>query len=174
MSKHSKKAKCTLFSVLANWPWSTATSIVVDDTCGCLLLVAYCCKTTCVVAATTRRRPRSPGDGACFGKVCRVSRTLPCFGVEKQTDSTIGEGHMLKSLLVDFRVELGQESDFGSVGVGVPLCNFCENVPDVHSRIDSHVFVDVAVGHKINVVLLEHRLHQNPQFRHLFSPIGMS
>ena len=68
----------------------------------------------------------------------------------------------MKFFVVDFRVELGQEYDFGSVWVGVPLCEFCENVKDVHIRIDDHAFVKVAVGHKVNVVLLEHGLYQDP------------
>ena len=41
-----------------------------------------------------------------------------------------------------------------------------EDVPGVHTRIAIHVFVDVAMGHKINVVLLEHRLYQNTELGH--------
>ena len=96
-----------------------------------------------------------------------VSRTLPCLGVEKKADSTIGEGHCFKSLLVDFRVELVQEPDLGSVGVGVPQSKSFENFPLVHILLGDQVFVEVAVGHKVNVVLLEHRLYQNTYLRHI-------
>ena len=86
---------------------------------------------------------------------------MPCFGVEKQTYGTIGEGHGLNALLIDLREELGQKSEFGSLWVGVPRCEFPENPPDVHIGFDGHVFVDVAVGHEVDVVLLEHGLYQN-------------
>ena len=81
-----------------------------------------------------------------------------CLGVEKHTDGTIGEGHGFHSLGIDLGEELGQESEFGSLWVGVPECEFLENIPEVLCGFGGHVFVDVAVGHEVDVMLLEHGL----------------